>query len=1152
MPGIHTLYGGYIVRTYFLHLITLILIGIMLITACQDNPVTPTDDSQPLVTAGDTEQHPTHYNWGFYALKVDTSDGSPEIIPVRSADWHFNLTNVLNSTMGVSAIGVPGETNISEGLIVMDVTLTHPFGTKPQFAGFDVKGVLMVPGSLTIGSLILPDAGETTLENADGYTRWWNPTEFTTPGMFGYTNGLLANAAVSQLTATVNPYKLFADVLDAHYDLSWVSGAAMDADDGRAVFTAGSANTRRYRIRFPMPGPVVTFGYAVDVSWDAPVPNPPTQIPDDFPINANQPEPWRVVLQQTASTLYYDTESASAGGVLKYQINIHDWQGRSTGNVPAEISAVRVYAPGLMASGQDAVFLNSTSTKARYTIDLTGIATPTASEPYRVVCRVESSDGTTYTQGAQPAPTDPLSSFMVADVFAMDPLCQTDANNDWLEAVPIGFEEPIVDQVCLPDDYRDFYTLEFPPGHQPTGDIRLYCDATPTTLGIYTETQTLLSEVSVASGVATLSFETLDLMPAKYYLRVLTSNNTITVPYLLELTGELQNILPETPVNVTPSTLFCDPQHVFYHNNYVFLVGYTGMWVYDVTNLSDPVQVSYNRFYAQNDICFNYPYMYVAYRPATGEGQVDLIDFTDVYNPVQYENVLHYPFELDTVISNSTHLYVASYVQPVAEVYIYDISDPTVPTEVGVFNTPYYPQLLSLMDPEGPNTHLVVGTWGELNVYNVENPASVTNTGTHNLGVFVPRSIDVHGDYIYVGIDKSGGGDGWLFIFNSPSLNFVTDLDIFGGARFLDVEWPYCYFGGDSVGLVICDITTPGSPSQVGATSLLSFGGHLAVDNDIVYIVPLSAGLQIIDCSTPITPAHVSHLKVLNAVYGMVRKGNYIIAAESGSQGYGAIKTVDITDPPNAFISGEVYPGNTQWGISLYGDLLAAHSLTEWSLYDATDPDNLSIYYNNIEINNISTIGLWGNTLYVAFSHPALQIKTYDVTNPSAPMYGTTIALPNGTYNISFGGNYMYVPTGGVVEIYSLTNPTVPNLVHSYVTSIFGYDDVVIQGNYMYTVGGDIFEIVDITTPGTPVFQGSVQVPTTSMNYYYTIDIEGQLAYVTGYTAKTHSVLAWPPDSPAAISLVDDYYWGARELIATDEYLYQGQESWGLLIHDLH
>jgi len=730
-------------------------------------------------------------------------------------------------------------------------------------------------------------------------------------------------------------------------------------------------------------------------------------------------------------------------------------------------------------------------------------------------------------------------------------MCQTDANNDWLEAFPLEFGMPIVDQVCLPDDYRDFYTLSWPPGFDPTGEIRLYCDAEPTTLGIYSASQVLISEASVASGVATLSFDTLDLMPGNYYLRVLTSNNTKTVPYLLEINGTLQNIIPDAPVNVTPSSLYCDPNHVFHHGDYVFLVGYGTVWVYDVSDPSNPLEVSSNQFYAQNDVCFNYPYMYIAYRPASGEGQIDMIDFTDVANPVQHQDILHYMFELDTVLSNSTHLYVASYVQPVADVFIYDISTPSAPAEVGSFNTPYYPQLLALMDPEGPNTHLIVGTWSELNAYDVEDPSSVTNTGTHNLGVFVPRSIDVHGDYIYVGVDLTAGGEGYLFIFNSPAVNFVSDLDIDGTAWQLKVEWPYCYFGSGDAGLVICDVTTPGTPSQVSATGLLSIGTKLAVDNSIAYIVPTDAGLQIIDCSTPITPTHLSHLHVLNSVYGMVRKGNYIIAAEAGNNNYGAIKTVDISDPPNAFVSGEEYTTSRPWGVSLYGDLLAVAALNSWSLYDATDPNNLSIYGTFTEFNGISVIGLWGNTLYVAFNHPAYQIKTYDVTNPSTPISGTSVSLPNGTYNMEFAGNYMYVPSAAVIEIYDLTNPLIPNHVMSYGSSIFGYDDVVTQGDYLYTIGGDIMEIADNSTPGSPALLGSVQVPTVSMNFYNEIDVEGQMAYVAGYTAKVHSVLAWPPASPSAISIVDDTVWGARELIADPEYLYAGNDGWGLLIHDL-
>ena len=59
-----------------------------------------------------------------------------------------------------------------------------------------------------------------------------------------------------------------------------------------------------------------------------------------------------------------------------------------------------------------------------------------------------------------------------------------------LEAVEITFADPVEDQVCLPDDYRDFFFFELPPGYNPSGEISLYCDAEPTTLGLYDDSQT--------------------------------------------------------------------------------------------------------------------------------------------------------------------------------------------------------------------------------------------------------------------------------------------------------------------------------------------------------------------------------------------------------------------------------------------------------------------------------------------------------------------------------------------------------------------------------------------------------------------------------------------------------------------------------------
>ncbi|HDS31001.1 MAG TPA: hypothetical protein ENN67_08165, partial [Firmicutes bacterium] len=158
---------------------------------------------------------------------------------------------------------MPSEHDPVNGVFTFDISLTHPFETKPQLSGFDVKGILITPGTLAVGPLVFADSDETELENADGYTRWWNPTEFTQPGLLGYTHGNLANSPGASLTATINPYKLFADILPATGSLALVSDAPLDSHMGRAVFSAGMTNTRRYRIRFPMdPGPKVMYGYA--------------------------------------------------------------------------------------------------------------------------------------------------------------------------------------------------------------------------------------------------------------------------------------------------------------------------------------------------------------------------------------------------------------------------------------------------------------------------------------------------------------------------------------------------------------------------------------------------------------------------------------------------------------------------------------------------------------------------------------------------------------------------------------------------------------------------------------------------------------------------------------------------------------------------
>ncbi|MFH1676401.1 MAG: hypothetical protein ABIC40_05180, partial [bacterium] len=755
-------------RKEFSSAIILFFVSAFLVAGCSDNPASPNSsgpDAIGFTNDSSGQDDSGHMCLGYYSVLLDTESMEVDIVPVRSGDLHLNLVNVLNSTMGVTAHPVPGECDPVNGLFVMDVTLAHPFASKEQFAGFDVKGILITSGTLSVPPLIFADAGETDLENADGYTRWWNPTEFTSPGVFGYVQGKLANETGSALTATVNPYKLFADILGADDSLNLVTNEPTGNDEGRAVFRAGSTNTRRYEIRFPLnPGPVIRFGYAIDCSWTLPSPNPPTEVPDNFPIQANQPEAYRVKVTDSVNTLYFDSEPGVGGGVLRLSIDINDWQGQIGGDIPGQITAVKIFAPDLMIGEAVANLMESNSIMATYIVDLTGTAIPTHAGDVKIVCKVESNDGSKYKQASQPAPNSPLSAYQVLTLDIPDPVCVGDANDDWIDAVELDFDSQIKGQVCLPDDYRDFYSLEIPPGFKAKGTINLWAEASSTRLEIYDSSQVLVDKKDVSGGVASFSFDDLDLKPDDYYFRVYTANETQVVPYFLELVGYLTNVTPWYVRDVTPPELFCKPYHIWLYDDYAYMLG-LGHWVYDIKQPGNPIFVGGNLVgdvWGETQACFNHPFCYYVEGLSGGPpyDQINLIDFTNPASPVRTEGVLVPGPEISAMCMNSTHLFVATDETPNPKLTIYGYSDdPTDLYEVGSTALPGIAIELALIGFEGPGTQIVAVTEDTIYTYSVENPSSITQTGMKAMFPgYTCNDIATHDNYICIA-DVNVGND---------------------------------------------------------------------------------------------------------------------------------------------------------------------------------------------------------------------------------------------------------------------------------------------------------------------------------------------------------------------------------------------------------
>lgn len=300
-------------------------------------PLTP---EQPDLTANSAVQKTQTHLWGLYDVYIDIETRTVEAIPNRSGMFAVNVTQFVNNPVSNLSFNIHGTPVTSSYIDVdIDVSIRHPFPGMTQYNGYDVRGIFLGAGSKVMKynsdlkyamyggtdqvmydyndkgtEFYIDPYGDALVGMPDGYTRWWNPTEFSNPGLFGYTQGALATPKYqNQITATLNPYKYYADGLNPGADLwTWLTTKSNANKFGR--FSAGLKNTRNYYLRFPAPTPAVKFGYAILANWKS-------ADPADHPSNALE-----AISVSTVSTsdIYY-VDASNNGGNLKLDISVYNW-----------------------------------------------------------------------------------------------------------------------------------------------------------------------------------------------------------------------------------------------------------------------------------------------------------------------------------------------------------------------------------------------------------------------------------------------------------------------------------------------------------------------------------------------------------------------------------------------------------------------------------------------------------------------------------------------------------------------------------------------------------------------------------------------------------------------------------------------------------
>jgi len=404
----------------------LIVLSVMLILAvsCGGNsgsPVMPgTDNTVPDLTSGTVYDRGATSKavWGIWEVVLDRATHEFTVTPIRGVQYTVDVVTFLQPPAGNPANLQLVVTDVAdwftEGKITVEVGLQHPFPGLDMYTGFDVMGVFMSPGSVTgtyDTDVSYPNGvDEGILLNADGYTRWMNPTEFPDTGtILDFTPGKLSGDPIDMFTSTINGYKYFADELDTAEDMS-LFFSNPDNIANRGKFGPGVRNWREYQLDFTVvdDSPLLAFQYAVVASWvdhDTTLYGDPEvfDIPEDFPTSANADEAVHIEIVDN-STVWYANDNG--GGDVMFEMEVFDWGAYTTDNLIAdEVHKIVVEAPGNPALGSLAYEFTSLSwgpgsgtLSSVVEIEITG-CNPVDQEPIPLLITIENEDPDAFDPG---------------------------------------------------------------------------------------------------------------------------------------------------------------------------------------------------------------------------------------------------------------------------------------------------------------------------------------------------------------------------------------------------------------------------------------------------------------------------------------------------------------------------------------------------------------------------------------------------------------------------------------------------------------------------------------------------------------------------------------------------------------------------------
>jgi hypothetical protein len=236
--------------------------------------------------------------------------------------------------------------------------------------------------------------------------------------------------------------------------------------------------------------------------------------------------------------------------------------------------------------------------------------------------------------------------------------------------------------------------------------------------------------------------------------------------------------------------------------------------------------------------------------------------------------------------------------------FIYNISDPASPSQVGSVSTGSSPKGIAVSGNYAYITNTVSHT---LTIYDVNNPAMPVQTGSVSTGT-LPASVAVMGNFAYVTNRVSNT----LTIYNISNPNSpyqVGYIDTESEPICIAVTGNYAYVI-NNVGnsMTVYNISNPSSPFQVGSAGTGLYPYWVTISGNYAYIVNSSSNsLTIYDVSNPSSPFQVSSANTGSFPTSVAVSGNIACVANYQSDD---ITIFDVSDPANPSMVNSVGTGS--------------------------------------------------------------------------------------------------------------------------------------------------------------------------------------------------------------------------------------------------